>query len=146
MRHTKVATIWSAQILLYPVYALFQSTRMIGRQISQTIQRSFHQLTQATDDDRPSPSLTIDTPIQQVLAALQGTEAAQSNDRPPRSFLQRLLARLLFLLLPPLSHGACPRQPLWSLLPSPFLSAASPPSSRRANLSWWQATTRLWIF
>lgn len=92
---------------------------MIGRQISQTIQRSFHQLTQATDDDRPSPSLTIDTPIQQVLAALQGTEAAQSNDRPPRSFLQRLLARLLFFApSPSLSRGV----PKAALVVSPALS------------------------
>jgi hypothetical protein len=100
LRHTKVALIWTTQILLYPVYALFQSTRLIGQQIGQTVQRSlrvtrkgpFFQLNQTTEIES---ELTADTPIQRVLSAIQPTEAKEEPETGAiqLSFFQRTLAR-----------------------------------------------------
>ena len=76
-RHLKVATIWGTQILLYPIYVLFQSTRLIGQQLRQTVQRSVLRLrlSQVMPYRSNSPPLselfTVDTPIQRVLAAVQ---------------------------------------------------------------------------
>ncbi|MBD2098143.1 hypothetical protein H6F90_24020 [Trichocoleus sp. FACHB-591] len=37
-RHAKVATVWGAQILLYPIYAMFQATRLVGKQIQTSVE------------------------------------------------------------------------------------------------------------
>ena len=37
-RRFSLGMTWSAQIVLYPVYALFQSTRVVGQQFEQTIE------------------------------------------------------------------------------------------------------------
>ncbi|PSB18536.1 hypothetical protein C7B65_14645 [Phormidesmis priestleyi ULC007] len=75
-RHLKVATIWGTQILLYPVYVLFQSTRLIGQKLRQTVQRSVLRLRLSKvipqlSNSSPSAPLTVDTPIQRVLTAIQ---------------------------------------------------------------------------
>jgi hypothetical protein len=80
-RQAKVAVAWGAQIVLYPAYALYQTTRLVGRQIEQTVQRVFPKLglvervAPAADLNRserePPQSLPSDTPILQTLAALQ---------------------------------------------------------------------------
>ncbi len=75
-RHLKVATLWGTQILLYPIYVLFQSTRLIGQQIGRTVQRSLLRLRLSNvipqlSDPSPIADLTVDTPIQRVLTAIQ---------------------------------------------------------------------------
>ena len=75
LRQVKVMTIWSTQIVLYPVYALFQTTRLVGRQLRQTVQTIQQRLLPTP----PAPAepvdwLEVDTPIRQVLATI-----AQSN-------------------------------------------------------------------
>jgi hypothetical protein len=92
LRHTKVALIWTTQILLYPVYALFQSTRLIGQQIGQTVQQSFLQLTQTTETEL---ELAADTPIQRVLNALQSSEVDEKPETEAiqTNFFQRAIAR-----------------------------------------------------
>lgn len=44
LRHLKIAASWGAQILLYPAYVLFQSTRLVGRQFQQTVRQGLPQL------------------------------------------------------------------------------------------------------
>ena len=83
-RHLKVATIWTTQILLYPVYVLFQSTRLIERQIRRTVQRSVLRLRLSRvipflSSSPLSKSLTVDTPIQQVLTAVQDSWLLAAN-------------------------------------------------------------------
>jgi hypothetical protein len=39
LRHSKIAVTWSAQILLYPAYVLFQTMRLVSRQIGQAVQQ-----------------------------------------------------------------------------------------------------------
>ena len=75
-RHLKVATIWGTQILLYPVYVLFQSTRLLGQQLKRAVQRSVLRLRlskviPSLSNSSPSAPLTADTPIQRVLTAIQ---------------------------------------------------------------------------
>ncbi|MGV0027320.1 hypothetical protein [Phormidesmis priestleyi] len=124
LRHTKVALIWTSQILLYPVYALFQSTRLIGQQIGQTVQQSFLQLTQTTETDS---ELAADTPILRVLSAIQPNEAKEKQETGAiqLSFFQRAIAHFKphSSLLPPpssllTSPPPCPIQGIASLIPT----------------------------
>ncbi|MCY7323778.1 MAG: hypothetical protein LH660_18750, partial [Phormidesmis sp. CAN_BIN36] len=75
-RHLKVATIWGTQILLYPVYILFQSTRLVGQKLRQTVKRSvlrlrLSQVAPYLSSPPLSELFTVDTPIQRVLAAVE---------------------------------------------------------------------------
>lgn len=82
VRRVQVAASWSAQILLYPIYALFQTSRVIGAQVYQTVQlgipglRSTATSTPAStavdfpSDPATSP-ITVDTPIATVLQTIQ---------------------------------------------------------------------------
>ena len=78
VRRLKVAASWGTQVVLYPLYALFQGTRWLGQRVEQTIQ-----LGDAAEAVPPaeapaiartvaaSRSLTVDSPLQQVLQAVQ---------------------------------------------------------------------------
>ncbi len=81
LRQAKTAAAWSAQIVLYPVYAAFQSTRVVSRQIGQTARRVFPQIQSAaqtvkqTVDPSPQPVPsgalpTSDSPIRHTLRSL----------------------------------------------------------------------------
>jgi|GEM_PF-7085414 len=70
-RHCKVATLWSVQLLLYPVYWLFQSGRVIGKQLQQAERQVAHFRLQLEARRQPQPPLTADTPIYNVLQAVQ---------------------------------------------------------------------------
>ena len=86
--HLKIATIWGTQILIYPVYVLFQSTRLIGKQMGQAVQRSvlsfrLDEVIPQLSNSSPLTSPTVDTPIQQVLSTVQDSwplAAANSSD------------------------------------------------------------------
>ncbi|NJP11824.1 MAG: hypothetical protein HC866_22075 [Leptolyngbyaceae cyanobacterium RU_5_1] len=76
-RHVKVAANWSAQILLYPIYALFQTTRLAGQQIGRAVQTDLPKLGFEPSDRYEIPLqpastvLTADTPIQHILQTVQ---------------------------------------------------------------------------
>lgn len=138
VRHLKVGTTWGVQILLYPVYALFQSTRLVGRQLQQTIGRAAdlpRQFSSARGQPASQPlnaPLTVDTPIQRVLAAIRGSDETEQEQKSDRvSFGDRLLAVARFwhitLSQPPLDHAPprfdaslplLPIQGIASLLPT----------------------------
>ncbi|MFB2935321.1 hypothetical protein ACE1B6_08575 [Aerosakkonemataceae cyanobacterium BLCC-F154] len=63
-RQVAVATVWGVQILVYPVYLVFQSARLAGKQL----QQFFQGLTQPQPDLQPLPA---DTPIQKVLETVE---------------------------------------------------------------------------
>jgi hypothetical protein len=70
-RHLKVATVWGAQILLYPIYVGFQATRLIGKQLQQATRHTLPRLRAATQAiGQPGSALSTDTPIRKTLAAL----------------------------------------------------------------------------
>lgn len=74
-RHTQIAAVWGTQILLYPVYALFQSTRLVGKQLRQSVRQILPKLLaggRSPDSGNLSGDLvTSDTPLQQILATVQ---------------------------------------------------------------------------
>jgi len=79
IRRAQVAASWSAQILLYPVYALFQTGRLIGK----TVERSQDEarLKLEADPERYDIPLTVqaapitaETPIHNILQSLQALE------------------------------------------------------------------------
>lgn len=94
LRHAKVTAIWGTQIVLYPVYALFQTARLVGRQLGQTVQRSLIRLQlrefnsdQSSQD--PANLLTSDIPIQKVLTSVKHALLSGGDlpDSEPRSAL-----------------------------------------------------------
>ncbi len=68
VRHLKVAAVWGAQILLYPVYLLVQAGLSAGRQISSATQAGWSPLKAFTSSQPPEPPPAADTPIHQVLS------------------------------------------------------------------------------
>lgn len=74
LRHAKVATVWGAQILLYPLYAIFQTTRLVGRQIQTTIETgrpSLNSAQAATQEPSSEPLSKADQVVHNVLQAVE---------------------------------------------------------------------------
>jgi hypothetical protein len=70
-RHVQVATGWSLQALLYPVYLLFQKAiDSAGKQLRPQEQQP-QQWLQAHDTNSLAESLSVDTPIVRVLEAVE---------------------------------------------------------------------------
>lgn len=63
-RQVTVATVWGVQILVYPIYLLFQSARLAGKQL----QHLWQGLNNPQPDLKPLPA---DTPIQKVLETVK---------------------------------------------------------------------------
>lgn len=77
LRRVQVAASWSTQILLYPVYAVFQAGRLMGRTLERSQASSLPDLDPASDDiplTSDATVLTTDTPLQKVLQTLQQFE------------------------------------------------------------------------
>ncbi|WP_448560489.1 hypothetical protein, partial [Trichothermofontia sp.] len=70
-RHVKVATLWSVQLLLYPVYWMFQTGRVVGKQLQQAERQVAHFRLQLEARRQQHPPLTADTGILKVLQAVQ---------------------------------------------------------------------------
>jgi hypothetical protein len=71
-RHVKLATVWGSQIVLYPIYALFQATRMANRQLRQAAYRALSLLMPGTDEPK------TDSAIQKVLGKLDQNATIQA--------------------------------------------------------------------
>jgi hypothetical protein len=78
LRQLKVATVWGAQVVLYPVYLLFQATRLGGKQLRQAATKGWLQLQNLTDSSEQcqDSTLTSDAPIQQILRTIQITTSS----------------------------------------------------------------------
>lgn len=74
VRHLKVAAVWGAQILLYPMYLMVQAGLAVGRQISTSARERFPQLQTSAKQEFQETATTSDTPIQRVLEELQSLE------------------------------------------------------------------------
>lgn len=78
-RHLQVATKWGVEILLYPVYLLFQSSEISGKTLYTKEPQPSLKLQPNDPDFPPETFLTVDSPIQNVLEAvyyLSSDEAA----------------------------------------------------------------------
>jgi hypothetical protein len=85
LRQAKIAVTWSAQILLYPAYVLVQTTRLVSRQIGQTVQQVLPKLQTAQS---PSPTAipladpTISNDLWSDQSAFEQSSFDQSSDDP----------------------------------------------------------------
>jgi len=83
-RQIKLAAVWGTQIALYPIYALFQTGRLLDRQMGQAARHVFPRLRTAQQQVlNPSElnlskplTLDSDTPIQNLLAESRGAGLA----------------------------------------------------------------------
>lgn len=91
-RHLRVAAVWGAQILLYPVYAVFQTGRIAGKQLQTAVQEGLPRLQAVESAASPSESgkaeLTSDKPVRQVLQVVE----TFSLEAVPRETLAQLKA------------------------------------------------------
>ena len=68
VRQLKVAAVWGAQIMLYPIYLIVQGGLAAGRQLSQSAEAGWPQI-KALTNSQPQPEVppSADTPIERVL-------------------------------------------------------------------------------
>ncbi|NJK27702.1 MAG: hypothetical protein HC925_03035 [Coleofasciculaceae cyanobacterium SM2_3_26] len=89
-RSAKTATVWGVQMVLYPVYVLFQATRLAGKRLQQTYQTRF----QIADAKPEPPAATPGDPITtaatdaMVLQVLRDAKYRIEGDRPTEPELQ----------------------------------------------------------
>ncbi len=79
-RHLRVATSWGTQVLLYPIYLLFQSTELAGKMHS-SVQESWPELSANDNYSQPQTPPTADTPIQRVLLLAQTVATPAETQR-----------------------------------------------------------------
>ncbi|MEA5626173.1 hypothetical protein [Nostoc sp. UHCC 0251] len=87
-RHLQVATKWGVEVLLYPVYLLFQSSESSGKTL-QTKEPQTRLKLQPNDTDFQPEIPNVDTPIQHVLEAvnyLSSDEAAYTATKTSEVF------------------------------------------------------------
>jgi hypothetical protein len=63
---------WTAQILLYPIYMMFQTVRLVGASLKQAIALEATTPPSHPASGQPTAILSADTPIQNALQAVQG--------------------------------------------------------------------------
>jgi hypothetical protein len=87
LRQLRTTVVWGTQILLYPIYVLFQSSRLIERQFSRTARQVFPKLNAVRNTFRrfirtshPSPARIADTPIRKTLQAVQSLQLPVTVD------------------------------------------------------------------
>ncbi|MEW6493121.1 MAG: hypothetical protein AB1589_11530, partial [Cyanobacteriota bacterium] len=69
-RHLKVAAVWGAQILLYPIYLFVEGGLSVGRQLAAEAEAGWPRLKEFSDKEHQEPAKRppiVDTPIQRVL-------------------------------------------------------------------------------
>lgn len=69
-RHLQIATKWGVELLLYPVYLLFQSSEADAKTLHTKEPQSRLNLPSNDTDFQPENHLNVDTPIEQVLEAV----------------------------------------------------------------------------
>ncbi len=157
IRHLKVATVWSAQVLLYPIYALFQTARLAGKQLQPPVEQERPQLSESASQpqkDVPPP----ETHIQQVLEIArrisQSENAVKGNETGIRGVACAIATKTLVLtgdrgeildILTPQQQQQLQRRILseeasyWShrrsaIAPSPAEAPTLPPAEPRTDI------------
>ncbi|MCW5312451.1 hypothetical protein GTQ43_00855 [Nostoc sp. KVJ3] len=83
-RHLQVATKWGVEVLLYPVYLLFQSSESSGKTL-QTQEPQTRLKLQPNDTDSPPEIPNVDSPIQQVLETVKYLLSDESVSTPAKT-------------------------------------------------------------
>jgi len=100
-RHLQVATTWGVQVLLYPIYLLFQSSELAGKQMQSSVQQSWPELQPNDTNSQPQTPPTADTPIQRVLLLVNDLSSEEAIANIPTTktlpfFLSTVRATLRF--------------------------------------------------
>ncbi len=106
-RHLQVATKWGVEALLYPVYLLFQSSESSGKTLHTKEPQTRLKLQPNDTDFQPETLPNADTPIQNVLEAvnyLSSDEPASTRTKTSEHF--NLLASLGVFRLKFVNHGS----------------------------------------
>jgi len=77
IRQIKVAASWAAQVVIYPVYLLLQTTRLAFQQLRQAVRSQIPQLRASVE---AADGYDVDTPIGQVLQAALPEELVLTPD------------------------------------------------------------------
>lgn len=83
-RSAKVAAVWGAQILLYPIYVGFQTTRLAGKQLQHTARQTLPRLRAVKQTLQHGihsvrTNAVADTPIQHTLQAIAALDVELPN-------------------------------------------------------------------
>lgn len=82
IRHLKVATVWGAQILLYPIYMMVQAGLSAGRQLAQSAEAGWPQIKTLTNANADSEILpTVDTAIERVLEEINRLPLLEAQNK-----------------------------------------------------------------
>ncbi|MBW4554998.1 MAG: hypothetical protein KME59_03495 [Trichormus sp. ATA11-4-KO1] len=81
-RHLQVASKWGVELLLYPVYLLFNSTASAGKTLGTQEPQSRPQLQPNDTDFEPITPPSADTPIQHVLEAVKNLSSESATTKP----------------------------------------------------------------
>ncbi|MGJ3254452.1 MAG: hypothetical protein ACFE0J_25465 [Elainellaceae cyanobacterium] len=104
-RQVKLVAVWGTQILLYPLYALFQTSRLTSRQIGRAVRRVMPRLRQTNHlvqalvhPARLKPPPTVDTPTWKIMEGVQAFELpiriqSEALGRVPTKATHRTLNR-----------------------------------------------------
>ncbi|MCC5605840.1 hypothetical protein LC612_03290 [Nostoc sp. CHAB 5834] len=83
-RHLQVATKWGVEVLLYPVYLLFQSSESSGKTL-QTKEPQTRLKLQPNDTDFQPEIPNVDSPIQHVLEAVNYLSSHEAVSTPKKT-------------------------------------------------------------
>jgi hypothetical protein len=83
-RHLQVATKWGVEVLLYPVYLLFQASESSGKTL-QTKEPQTRLKLQPNDTDFQSEIPNVDSPIQHILEAVNYLSSDQAASTPAKT-------------------------------------------------------------
>ncbi|MBV9385550.1 MAG: hypothetical protein JOZ78_03875, partial [Chroococcidiopsidaceae cyanobacterium CP_BM_ER_R8_30] len=117
IRHLRVATSWGVQVMLYPIYLLFQTTESAEKRFYSS-QQNWRQLPEDELDAQPQTPPATDQAIQRVLHIVKvlPSEALAANpleeSTKPLSLLASLasnsLSRFKFLVFPSPNYPSTP--------------------------------------
>ncbi|MEH2285749.1 MAG: hypothetical protein V7K90_31280 [Nostoc sp.] len=84
-RHLQVATKWSVEVLLYPVYLLFQSSESSGKTLQTKEPQTRLKLQPNDPDFQPETLPNADSPIQNVLEAVNYLSSDEPASNPTKT-------------------------------------------------------------
>ncbi|WP_375473490.1 hypothetical protein [uncultured Nostoc sp.] len=84
-RHLQVATKWGVEVLLYPVYLLFQSSESSGKTLHTKEPQTRLKLQPNDTDFQPETLPNADSPIQNVLEAVNYLSSDESASTPTKA-------------------------------------------------------------
>ncbi|MEH1903532.1 MAG: hypothetical protein V7L04_19515 [Nostoc sp.] len=84
-RHLQVATKWGVEVLLYPVYLLFQSSESSGKTLQTKEPQTRLKLQPSDTDFQPETLPNVDSPIQHVLEAVHDLSSDEPTSIPTKT-------------------------------------------------------------